>query len=176
MESKALSHSISVIIIQVYSKIPRAAWKVLKDAKCTWSLRDCICSNFYLTTHLLTASLKRKTDNISIILRRITTTERASAVDMLQLYVSITLLVCIGHRSLNVGVRKADNLQLLSSVWFIVNCDICQQETGISKHFREKRLTCRIPAPCRSIPRVLASFSVVIRRMMMQKVVCFSFQ
>ena len=62
---------------------------------------------FYLTTHLLNASLKRKTDNISIILRRITTAERARAVGMLQQYVSITLPVYIGHRSLNAGVRNA---------------------------------------------------------------------
>ena len=62
---------------------------------------------FYLTTHLLIASLKRKTDNISIILRRITTADRARAVGMLQQYVSITLPVCIGHRWLNAGVRNA---------------------------------------------------------------------
>ena len=59
---------------------------------------------FYLTTHLLNASLKRKTDNISIILRRIL---QQRAVGMLQQYVSITLPVCIGHRSLNTGVRNA---------------------------------------------------------------------
>ena len=107
MKSKALSHSNSVIIIPVYSKIPHATWKVLKNAKCTWSSRDCICSNFYLPAHLLNASLKRKTDIISIILRRITTAERARAVGMLQQYVSITLPVCIGHGSLNTGVRNA---------------------------------------------------------------------
>ena len=66
-----------------------------------------ICSNFYLATHLLNASLKRKTDIISIILRRITTAERARAVGMLQQYVSIRLPVCIGHGSLNTGVRNA---------------------------------------------------------------------
>ena len=108
MKSKALSHSYSVIIIQVYSKIPRATWKVLKNAKCTWSSRDCICSNFYLITHLLNASLKRKTVNNSIlILRRITTKERARASGMLQQYVPITLPVCIGHRSLIAGVRNS---------------------------------------------------------------------
>ena len=107
MKSKALSHSESVIIIQIYSKIPCATWKVLKNAKCTWSSRDCICSNFYHTAHLLTASLKRKIDNISIIIRRFTIAERARAIGMLQQYVSITLPVCIGHRSLNTGVRNA---------------------------------------------------------------------
>ena len=64
----------------------------------------------------------------------------------------------------------------MSSVWFIVNCDLCQQETGICKHFRKKRLTCRIPPHCRSIPTALAPFAVVICRMIMQNVVCFSFK
>ena len=107
MKSKTLTHSNSVIIIQVYSNIPHATWKVLKNATCMWSSRDCICSNFYLTTHLLNASLKRKTDNISIILCHITTPERARAAGMLQQYISITLPVCIGHRSLNAGVQNA---------------------------------------------------------------------
>ena len=35
-----------------------------KNAKCTWSSRDIICSNFYFTNHLLNVSLKRKTNNI----------------------------------------------------------------------------------------------------------------
>ena len=68
------------------------------------------------------------------------------------------------------------DLKMTSLVRFIVNCDICQQETGICKHSREKRLTCRIPAPCRSIPLALAPFSVVICHMMIQNVVCFSFK
>ena len=33
--------------------------------------------------------------------------ERARAIGMLQQYVSITLSVCIGHRSLNAGARNA---------------------------------------------------------------------
>ena len=107
MKSKALSHSNSVLIIQINSKIPRATWKLLKNAKCMWSSEDCICSNFYLTIRLLDASLKIKTDNISISIRRITTAERARVVGMLQQYVSITLPVCIDHRSLNAGVRNA---------------------------------------------------------------------
>ena len=107
MKSKVLSHSNSVIIFQVYSKMPRATWKVLKNAKCMWSSRDCICSNFYLTAHLLNASLKRNTDSISITTRRINTTERTRQIGMLQQYVSIKLAVCTGHRSLNAGVRNA---------------------------------------------------------------------
>ena len=121
------------------------------------------------------------------------------------------------------------DLKMMSSVWFIVNCDICQQETRICKHSREKRLIylfgkelfiqftasafrklrsiyvfsyfpfgfegrmwdlivsvpdhclsfyfiCRIPAPYRSIPTALIPFSVAIRGMMMQNVVCISFK
>ena len=131
---------------------------------------------FYLITNLLDASLKIKIDNISISICRITTAERAKVVGMLQQYVSITLSVCIGHQSLNAGVRNAWRPENDELVWFIVNCDICQQETGICKHSREKRLTCRIPAPCHSIPLALAPFSVVIQSMMMQNVVCFSFK
>ena len=83
---------------------------MLKHEKCTWSSQDCICSIFffYLPTHLLNASLKRKKQQqFSIIQRRITTAERARAVGVLQQYISITLAVCIGHRSLNAGVRNA---------------------------------------------------------------------
>ena len=49
-----------------------------------WSSRDCIFSNFYHTNHLLNVSLKRKTDNISIIIRRMTTEKRARAVGILR--------------------------------------------------------------------------------------------
>ena len=53
-----------MIITQIFSKTPRAKREVLNNAKCTWSSRDCICSNFYFTNHLLNVSLKRKTNNI----------------------------------------------------------------------------------------------------------------
>ena len=53
-----------MIIIQIFSKTPRAKREVLKNEKCTWSSRDCICSNFYFTNHLLNVSLKRKSNNI----------------------------------------------------------------------------------------------------------------
>ena len=72
--------------------------------------------------------------------------------------------------------EMSGDLKMMSSVRFIVNCDICQRETGICKHSREKCLTCRIPAPCRTIPMALAPFSVVIRQILMQNVVCFSFK
>ena len=78
----------------------------------------------------------------------------------------------ISHRSLNAGARNARRPE--NDEFSLV--DICQQEIEICKHFREKRLTCRIPAPCRSIPTALAPFSVAIRRMIMQHVVCFSFK
>ena len=176
MKSKALSPSNSVIIIQLYSKIQRAMWKVLKNAKCTWSSRYCICSNFYLTTHLLNASLKRKTDNISIIIRRIITAEKARAVGMLQQYVSITLFVCIDHRSLNAGVRNVWRPE--NDEFSLVYHKLRHLSAGDRdlKTSWEKCLTFPIPAHCRSIPSSLAHSSVVIRCMMMQNVACFYFK
>ena len=112
------------IWIQWYSKIPRAKWEGLKNAKCMLSSRDCICSSFYLAIHLLNTSLKRKTDNIFIILRLITTAERARAVGMLQQYVSsITLLICTGHRSLNASV----------TVYLAPHWTPCPQEVKITR-------------------------------------------
>ena len=49
---------------QIFSKTLRAKQEVLKYETCTWSSRDCICSNFYFTKHLLNVSLKRKTNTI----------------------------------------------------------------------------------------------------------------
>ena len=83
MKSQALS-SIAVIIIQVLSTTPHAQREVLRNAKCTGSSRNCIYSIVCLTNHLLDVSLKTKTDNISIIIRRMSTEERAKAVGMLQ--------------------------------------------------------------------------------------------
>ena len=70
--------------------------------------------------------------------------------------------------------KMPGNLKLMSSVWFIPNCDICQQETGVCKHFREKWLPRCIPWTLPSIPTTFAPFSVGIRRMIMQNVVWFS--
>ena len=70
-----------MIIIQVVSKTTSATREMLKNAKCTWSSRDCICNTFNLTYHVLNVSLTRKIDNISIIIRRMTT---ARAIGMLQ--------------------------------------------------------------------------------------------
>ena len=69
-----------MINIKILSKTPRAKWEVLKNEKCTWGSRGCICSNGCHKNHLLNVSLKRKTDNISIIIRRMTTEKRARAV------------------------------------------------------------------------------------------------
>ena len=69
-----------MIIIQILSKTPCAKWEVLKKEKCTWSSRGCICSNVCHKNHSLHVSLKRKIDNISIIIRRMTTEKRARVV------------------------------------------------------------------------------------------------
>ena len=61
---------------------------------------------FFHTNHLLNVSLKRKTDNISTLRRRMTAAEAARAVGLLQQYVSLTLPVCIGPLSLNANVRN----------------------------------------------------------------------
>ena len=64
MKSQASYPSIAMIIIQIFSKISRAKREVLKNEKCTWSSRDCICSDFYFINNLLNTSLKRKPINI----------------------------------------------------------------------------------------------------------------
>ena len=69
-----------MIIIQILSKTQCAKWEVLKNEKCTWSSRGCICSNVFHKNHLLNVSLKRKADNIFIIIRRMTTEKRTRAV------------------------------------------------------------------------------------------------
>ena len=112
MKSKALSHSNNS---DNYSGIQENSTCNLESAQKSKMhvglARLHLQHFFYLTTHLLNASLKRKTDIISIIIRRITTAERARAIDMLQQYVSITLPVCIGHRSLNADVQNAWRLE-----------------------------------------------------------------
>ena len=123
---------------------------MLKNAKCTWSPRDCICSNFNLTTHLLNVSLKRKTDNISIM-RLMTTKKRARAVGMLHskvlVYVLLKLPIGIGSKSLNACVQGA--CQPESGKFSMVCCKLqhlCQHKPDICKHSWDKWLTCRIPA------------------------------
>ena len=82
MKLQVLLPSIALIIISILSKIPSA--ECSKNEKCMWNSRDCICSNFYHTHQLLNVSLKRKIDNIPIIIRRMTTEKRARAIVMLQ--------------------------------------------------------------------------------------------
>ena len=67
-------------IIQIFSKTQCAKREVLKNKKCTWSSRDCICSTFYFKNHLLNVSLKRKINNI---LHHITEEKGARAVGIL---------------------------------------------------------------------------------------------
>ena len=61
---------------------------------------------FFHTDRLLNISIKRKTDYISTIIRRMITADAARVVGLLQHYVSLTLPVCIGPRSLNADVRN----------------------------------------------------------------------
>ena len=177
MEPPALQYSIAVIIIRVFSETLRAKQEVIKTAKCTWSSRDCIRSNFYLTKHLLNVSLKRKNrqhshhhvayDNIR---------ERESKCRWLLVYVSLMLPVWwnFSHHWMPAS-KMLGNLQRTNSVLFVVNCNICQQETEICKPSWDKWLICRIPAPCCNMPPALAHSSIVIRIMMMEMRSAFRF-
>ena len=71
---------IGIVIIQIISNTPRANWKTLKNEKCTCSSQDCICRIFYHINHLLNVSFKRKTENISILIRHVTTEKRAKSI------------------------------------------------------------------------------------------------
>ena len=71
---------INIVIIQIISNTPRANWKMLKNEKCTCSSKDYICRIFYHTNHLLNVSLKRKTENISILIRHVTTEKRTKRI------------------------------------------------------------------------------------------------
>ena len=106
MMSQAYRKSISMKIVQLYSKTLRATWQVLEYAKCTWSSRVCICSICYLTIHLLSVSLKRKTNSIFTIMRRMTTAEGTRADDPLKQYVWLTLHIHITTRSLHTCIRN----------------------------------------------------------------------
>ena len=106
MMSQAYRKSISMKIIQLYSNTLRAIWQVLENAKCTWSSRVCICSICYLTLHLLSVSLKRKTNNIFTSMRRMTTVEGIRADDPLKQYVWLTLHIHITTRSLHTCIRN----------------------------------------------------------------------
>ena len=106
MMSQAYRKSISMIVIQLYSKTLCATWKVLENAKCPWSSRVCICSVCYLTIHLLSVSLKRKTNNNFTLMRRMTTAEGTRADGPLKQYVSLTLHIHIIPRSVQTCIRN----------------------------------------------------------------------
>ena len=104
--SQAYRKAIAMKIIQLYSKTLRATWQVLENAKYTWSSRVCICSIYYLTSQLLSVSLKRKTNKISTIMRCMTTAEATRADCPLKQYVWLTLHIHITTRSLHTCIRK----------------------------------------------------------------------
>ena len=103
--------------------------------------------------------------------------ERARVVGMLQQYVSITLSVCIDHRSLNAGVRNAwrpENDEF-SSVYRKMR-HFVSRRPGFVNILGKNVLLIIYQHLAISIPLALSPFYVVILRMMMQMVVCFSFK
>ena len=76
---------IAFVIFQILSNTQRAIGKCSKKKKARpCSSKDYIYRNFYHTIQLLNVSLKRKTENISIIMRHVTTEKRAKGIFMLQ--------------------------------------------------------------------------------------------
>ena len=164
MMSQAYRKSISMKIIQLYSKTLRATWQVLENANCTWSSRVCICSICYLTIHLPSVSLKRKTNNILTIMRRMATAEGTRADGPLKQYVWLTWHIHITTRSLHTCIRNVWRPANEDSVCFIMNCDICRLKSWICKHFCEKWFSCLQPTPFCSIKMRFALLSVVTCR------------
>ena len=106
MMSQAYRKSISKKDIQLYSTTLRATWQVLENVKYTWSSRVCICSICYLTIHLLSVSLKRKTNNVFTIMRRMTTAVGTRADGPLKQYEWLTLHIHITTQSLHTCIRN----------------------------------------------------------------------
>ena len=106
MIPQACRKLISTIIIQLYSKTLHATWKVLENIKCPCTSKLFICSLCYLTIHLLNVSLKRKTNNIFTMMRRMTTAESTRADGPLKQYVWLTVHIHITPRSLNTCIRN----------------------------------------------------------------------
>ena len=79
IKSQVVYPLIAIVIIQILNNT-HANWEMLKNEKCTCSSKDYICRNFYHTNHLLNVSRKRKTENISIIIRHVTTEKRAKGI------------------------------------------------------------------------------------------------
>ena len=139
MKSNALSHSNSMIIIQVYTKFPSATWKVLKNAKCSWSSWDSNCSIFFLSHNSFAECFTKKKNRKHFHHPTAYYYSRGRrAVGMLQQFVLIVLPVCIGHRSFNASVWNAWRPENDESSLVYLNCDICQQETRICRHSRGK--------------------------------------
>ena len=82
-------------------KTPRATWKVLKNANCTWSSRDCLCSSFISQLICWMFQWKEK----QTFPPTYSIWERASTIGLLKQYELITLHICIGPQSLNVSVQ-----------------------------------------------------------------------
>ena len=162
-------------IIQLYSKTLRATWQVLENAKYTWSSRVCICNICYLTIHLLSVSLKRKTNTIFTIMRRMTTAEGTRADGPLKQYVWLTLHIHITTCHCLHASEMFGDLQMMISVCFVMNCDIFQQKSWICKHFCEKWFSCRQPTPFCSLKMRFALFSVVTCRIRMEMFSVFLF-
>ena len=157
-----------MIIIQISCKTLRAKRELLKNEKYTWSSRDCICSNFYFINHLLNVSLKRKTNNMCFIVRRMTPEKRARAVDILRQ---------------GAGIRQESRFPKMFtnpvSCWQMSQFTINQTETSFSgrQTFRKPAFNDRWPIQtgnvintyCCSMPMALA----LIRRRMMEMLCVF---
>ena len=68
------------------------------------------------------------------------------------------------------------DLKMMSSVLSLVNCDICQQETGICKHSRENGLLVVYQYLALVYQQLSLCFSVVIRCMKAEMLSVFSFK
>ena len=80
IKSHVLYPLIAIIIIQILNNTPRANLEMLKNEKYTCSSKYYICRKFYHTDHLLNVSLKRKSENFSIIIRHLTTEKGAKGI------------------------------------------------------------------------------------------------
>ena len=157
MMSQAYRKSISMITIQLNSKTLRATWQVLENAKCTWSSKTFICSICYLTIYLLSVSIKRKTNNIFTIMRRMTTAEITSADGALKQYVWLTFHIHIAPRSLNTCIQNVwrpanDNFSLFRHELRHLPAEILDFKTFCVKWF-----SCRQPTPFCSIKNAVCS-------------------
>ena len=150
-----------LIIIQILSKTPCAKWEVLKTKNARGARGGCICSTVCHKHHLLNVSLKRKTDDVSIIIRRMATGKRARAV-------GIPLE----------GTGNVTNPGLLPT-----NGAVYDKPIQIASRFGRRHST--IGGICRRVtlsiriavskPTALALSIVVIRRIMVEMVSVFLF-